>query len=329
MGILSAPLIAHAGFLSFLAEIFTGEKVAASAEENNVASPSLASIQILKSELLPDPDSSKGGAEIIIVNDNALVAENGPSGSLADIEGRESTSSEISIYVVREGDTLSAIAEMFEVSVNTIVWANDIQRGIVRPGQTLVILPVSGVRHTVKKGETLKSIAAKYKGDLEEIYDYNGVTADTALAVGDIVIIPDGEIVAVRTTSSSSTAKLRDVGGPVFEGYYMRPADGRKTQGLHGYNGIDIGGAVGDPVYAAADGEVIISRSGGWNGGYGNYIVLRHANGTQTLYAHNNKNLVSITDVVVKGQIIGLVGSTGKSTGPHLHFEIRGAKNPF
>jgi len=133
----------------------------------------------------------------------------------------------------------------------------------------------------------------------------------------------------VRTTSSSSTAKLRDVGGPVFEGYYMRPADGRKTQGLHGYNGIDIGGAVGDPVYAAADGEVIISRSGGWNGGYGNYIVLRHANGTQTLYAHNNKNLVSITDVVVKGQIIGLVGSTGKSTGPHLHFEIRGAKNPF
>jgi murein DD-endopeptidase MepM/ murein hydrolase activator NlpD len=110
----------------------------------------------------------------------------------------------------------------------------------------------------------------------------------------------------------------------------MRPvAGGKKTQGIHGYNGIDIGAPVGTPIYASADGEVIISRSGGWNGGYGNYVVIRHSNGTQTLYSHNSKNAVAVGDTVKQGDIIGFIGATGKATGPHLHFEIRGAKNPF
>ena len=102
-----------------------------------------------------------------------------------------------------------------------------------------------------------------------------------------------------------------------------------KTQGLHGYNGIDLAAPTGTPVLASASGDVIVSRGYGWNGGYGNYIVIKHPNGTQTLYAHLNEVIVSSSWHVVQGQIIGYVGATGKSTGPHLHFEVRGAKNPF
>ncbi|PIQ67135.1 MAG: hypothetical protein COV95_00370, partial [Candidatus Zambryskibacteria bacterium CG11_big_fil_rev_8_21_14_0_20_40_24] len=114
-----------------------------------------------------------------------------------------------------------------------------------------------------------------------------------------------------------------------YDGYYIKPVNGRRTQGIHGYNAVDLGAPAGSPIFAAAPGVVIISRNSGWNGGYGRYIVIRHDNGTQTLYAHNSENIVYEGTSVVQGQVVGYVGSSGKSTGPHVHFEIRGAKNPF
>ncbi|MBI3075361.1 MAG: M23 family metallopeptidase, partial [Parcubacteria group bacterium] len=104
---------------------------------------------------------------------------------------------------------------------------------------------------------------------------------------------------------------------------------GRKTQGLHGFNGVDIGAPYGTPVYAAAAGTVIVSRPSGWNGGYGQYVVISHSNGTQTLYSHMGSIVASEGAYLEQGQILGYVGSTGRSTGPHLHFEVRGARNPF
>lgn len=218
---------------------------------------------------------------------------------------------------------------MFGVTTNTIIWANDIKRGgLIRVGQELVILPISGVQHTVAEGDTLRSIAKKYDGNLEEIIGFNGLAEDAVLAVGSVVVIPDGEISA--PIYSGSTAKAHGTGGPLYESYYIRPlSGGTKTQGLHGYNGVDLGAPIGTPIFAAASGEVILSRNRGWNGGYGTYIVIKHSNGTQTLYAHNSENIVNTGWHVVQGQVIGYVGSTGKSTGPHLHFEVRGAKNPF
>jgi len=143
------------------------------------------------------------------------------------------------------------------------------------------------------------------------------------------VIIPEGEFVMPKTTTASGT-KVVTSGGPSYEGYYMKPVSGAaRTQGIHGYNGVDLGAPVGTPIMAAADGDVIIVKNGGWNGGYGNYVVIRHDNGTQTLYAHNSSNIVYPGQYVVQGQVIGYVGSTGRSTGPHVHFEVRGAKNPF
>lgn len=279
-----------------------------------------------------NPVTSTGGAEITVTG-NAILPEGGVAGTISDI-GDTAESNQISLYVVREGDSLSQIAEMFNVSVNTIAWANDFDRGdAITPGQMLLILPITGVRHTVTAEETIQSIAKKYKGDVKEIIQYNGLDESGKIAKGDIVIIPGGEEVRVVASSGSTelkTAPVRGISGPSYNAYYLRPINGGvKTQGIHGYNGVDLAASGGTPIMAAAAGRIIVSRSGGWNGGYGNYVVIEHDNGTQTLYAHNSSNAVAIGQAVVQGQVIGYVGSTGRSTGNHVHFEIRGAKNPF
>lgn len=321
-GLYGAPMGANAGVLAFFTSLFLEE-----AEAEAVSAPlNSQNVALLAAALNPDPNPAKGGGDITVVGGSALLSETGPEGTLADIE--ENQSANISIYVVREGDTLGSIAKMFGVTTNTVAWANDISRGLIRPGQTLVILPISGVRHTVGKGDTVQSIAKKYKADVTEIIQYNHLTAGAALAVGDVVLVPDGEIPA--PPAAGRTAVLRGAGGPIYEGYYLRPIiGGRRTQGLHGYNGVDLATYLGAPILASAAGDVIISRSSSWNGGYGNYIVIAHGNGTQTLYAHNSQNIVTVGQRVSRGQIIGYVGSTGRSTGSHLHFEVRGARNPF
>ncbi len=264
-----------------------------------------------------------------LIDGNALVALSGPSGSVLDIENSSRESDQISVYVVREGDTISEIANMFGVTVNTIKWGNDLTSNTLKAEQNLVILPISGIKYTIKKGDSVTSIAKKFKADEKEIISYNNIESD--LVVGENLIIPDGEL--ATAPSSNSITSIRNAGGnslKIFEGYYMRPVvQGKRSQGIHGYNGVDIAAPSGTPIFASASGEVIISRSGSWNGGYGNYVVIKHPNGTQTLYAHNKTNLVSVGDMVKQGDIIGYVGATGKATGNHLHFEVRGAKNPF
>ncbi len=318
---------ANAGIFSFVSHIF---KVNAAAKEPDFYIPNSQNMPLLRAAVNPNPNPSKGGGDITIVGGNALRAETGPSGTLASIEKNARTSDQISIYVVHEGDSLSQIAEMFGVSKNTIIWANDIKRGsLISTGQTLVILPVSGVTHAVRQGETLETVAQKYGGNVDEIVSFNNLDVEAPLVAGTEIIIPDGEITAPPVTRTTSSSGSSGNSSPSYSGYYIRPVDGVRTQGIHGYNGVDIAAPVGTPVYASASGEVLVSREGGWNGGYGSYVVIRHPNGTQTLYAHNSSNSVSVGDWVSQGEVIGHVGSTGKSTGPHVHFEIRGAKNPF
>jgi LysM repeat protein len=315
----SSPLTAYAGVFSFISNAVHSKEADAGA--------SLATSQtmgILQANLGPSSTAPTGGAEIAIVDGSALVQESGVIGTQADIMGTRST--QISLYVVRQGDSLSQIAKMFGVSVNTIVWANGI-KGAIQEGDELVILPISGVSHTVKKGDTIRTIAAKYKADLDDIMSFNDIKSGDSLAVGVTLIIPDGEVQAAPLVAKAS---LRGAGGPAYKDYYMRPISGGvRSQGLHGYNAVDLAAPIGTTVRAAADGTVIIARSSGYNGGYGSYIVISHANGTQTLYAHLSKVSVSQGAYVAKGDTIGLLGNTGKSTGPHVHFEIRGATNPF
>ncbi|MDO8517664.1 MAG: peptidoglycan DD-metalloendopeptidase family protein [bacterium] len=274
-----------------------------------------------------DPNPAVGGGDIT-VDGSALVAREGPSGTGVDITDRHA-SSQISVYSVRSDDTLSGIAKMFDVTINTIVWANNIKNGVIRPGDTLIVLPITGVQHTVAKGETLASIANTFKSEVLEIAQYNDLAVDAALTVGDNILIPDGEIPA-PPVDKSMTSSLRGAGGPSLSGYYAWPiATGIITQGLHGYNGVDIGAPKGTSIFSAAAGTVIISRQSGYNVGYGSYVVIQHDNGTQTLYAHASEVLVSAGQSVIQGQTIAKVGATGKATGNHLHFEVRGAANPF
>ncbi len=293
-----------------------------------VDTPNLQTLSLPKAAMNIDPNPAKGGGDVTVVDESALLPDEGPSGTIADIVKPKNQS--ISIYVVQEGNTLSAIAEMFDVSVNTIKWANDVPpSGTIRVGQTLTILPINGLKYTVKKGDTLASIAKLFHGDADEIANYNEITTST-LAVGSEIIIPDGELTTVpriaspRTSASSAT-------GAQYAGYYLRPiVGGMRTQGIHGYNGVDLAAPAGTPILASASGDVIVAKGVGWNGGYGQYAVIRHDNGTQTLYSHASGIIVGVGQRVVQGQVIGYVGSTGRSTGAHVHFEIRGGpRNPF
>lgn len=287
---------------------------------------------ILKPSRNVDP-LAVGGGDVTIVSDSAIVSEVGPAGTIADLtEGNKH--GEISTYVVERGDTIQGIAKEFQVSVNTIKWANDLKSEKLKEGQELVILPITGVRYTVKRGGTIQDIVKKYGGDAEEVALYNGVSLDEELAAGTEVIVPHGEIIeapAPKLKKQNPTSRSRLSGGPSYTGYYVHPLNymGVKTQGIHGWNAVDLGAPVGTPIIAAAAGTVVISKQPGWNGGYGAYVVIKHDNGTQTLYAHMSTNITSMGQSVGQGQTIGYVGNTGKSTGPHLHFELRGATNPF
>ena len=316
--------VANAGLFSFISSIFA-------TEESDISSYNSQNVPVLQAPTAQDPKSAAiGGAVINVVEDSSLLPVVGPLGSIADAETYKQD--QISIYTVREGDTLSKIAKMFGVSVSTIYWANNLKSGdLVKPGDLLVILPISGLQHTVKKGDTIKSLVQKYKSDESEIIVFNNLPPDGALEVGSVILIPDGEATLPAPSSSSGkTTAFRGGSGPAITGYYARPiSGGRKSQGLHGYNGVDLANSCGTPVFASAGGTVIIARSQGWSGGYGRYVVIAHPNGTQTVYAHLSLVNLGVGQAVAQGYQVGSIGSTGNSTGCHLHFEVRGAKNPF
>ncbi len=305
-------------------------------------------MSLLEGHLNTNPNITPGSG-LAVVDNSALLPDVPASETYFD--PGVSGSGQISTYTVRQGDSLSSIAKMFGVSANTIVWANDIKGGKITPGDQLVILPISGVKHTVVKGDTLQSIAKKYKADMGDILSYNGLTSSSKLSIGDEIIVPDGELGASASSGSSGSSSgssgssstscglrvshyERLLVNPCkyasFPGYFQRPiAGGTKTQELHGYNAVDIAAPTGTTVRAAAAGTVIISKTAGYNGGYGIYVVITHDNGTQTLYAHMSTDAVAVGQHVSQGDPIGSVGMTGKTTGPHVHFEVRGGRNPF
>jgi murein DD-endopeptidase MepM/ murein hydrolase activator NlpD len=315
--------------------VIGGNKVSAKVTQSKtpLASQTLALLQAA-TNLDPNPEKY---SEVAPVVGNALSAD------VVLSEGAQAeTSTTISSYVVREGDTVSSIAQMFGVSANTLMWANGISRATALPvGQHLIILPVTGISYTVKKGDTIKGIATKYGADITEILHFNDISLGSTLVVGQKIIIPDAEqATPIKANTTLVKGYVRDnrahdTNGPDYGSYYMRPCDISecvKSQGLHGHNAVDLASSyhkIGAPIYASAPGTVILSKMGGWNGGYGNYIIISHDNGTQTVYGHLSQTLAVAGQRVEKGQVIGYMGNSGNSTGPHLHFEIRGAKNPF
>ncbi len=320
--LLLLPVSVQANMFAKLASLFDSNEVVAEARVS--ADQTALYAELLSTNQNPTPATAVGGGTVTTA-EGALIST-GPVGASTIAEAKLNTSGEISVYVVREGDSLSQIAEMYGVTSNTILWANDLASAAsIKPGQTLVILPVAGVQHKVVKGDTIASVVKKYDAELDEVLAFNHLEADAALAVGEEVIIPGG---TVKTVAPKSTG---GGGGGAGAGWLAHPLPGsQKSQGIHGYNGIDFARVPqGTTVRAAAAGTVVVARSGGWNGGYGNYVVIKHPNGVQTLYAHLSSVEVSQGQAVSQGERLGGVGTTGRSTGIHLHFEVRGGKNPF
>lgn len=302
-----------------------------------------ASTRLLAAAINSDPNPLKGETQLSITEGSALMPFTGPIGTVSE-RVAVSNQGSISTYTVQDGDSLSEIAERHGVSANTILWANDIgDASLVRPGDELIILPVSGIRHTVTRGDTLGSVARKYGADAGDIASFNGLNENATLVLGANIIIPGGELAAFskeNTATKKAVTKAVKTGGSLASvntstggestGMFGNPLPGGLvTQGVHGWNGVDLGAPSGTSIYAAAAGTVIISKIGGYNGGYGNYVVIEHGGGVQTLYSHMDADLVSVGDKVSAGQKIGTVGITGAATGYHLHFEVRGAKNPY
>ncbi|MBK9231889.1 MAG: M23 family metallopeptidase [Anaerolineae bacterium] len=232
---------------------------------------------------------------------------------------------DIITYTVQLGDTVYDLSQRFHVSPETLMWANgnlEDNPDLLRLGQKLVVLPVSGVYHKAVKGDTVTSIAKKYKVPASTIvsYAWNKLTdINQPLAVGQMLIVPSGEKPFVARALGFATAPNSARKGT---GALMWPASARITQRFWSrHPGIDLAAPLGSPIKAADAGYVVAA---GWSPyGYGYHVVIDHGNQMQTLYAHLSKFSVKVGDSVTRGQVIGNVGSTGNSTGPHLHFEVR------
>ena len=268
---------------------------------------------------------------------NPLVA-----GASVDLSGRGVISSSITPvtvisdkprdkiidYEAKNGDTITSVAKNFGVSNETIIWENDLSsNSILKEGQKLKILPVSGIAHKVEAGDTIYSVAKTYRASAQAIIDFpfNDVGDNFALSTGQTLIVPDGAPAARAKPAPTqyiatqiADTNISDLGSAQF----IWPALGEIAQYFSWYHpGLDISNLSGGPIHASDSGTVVVA---GWpdNGGYGNRVILDHGNGYKTLYGHMSAIYVSPGQKVGKGEVLGSMGSTGRSTGTHLHFEV-------
>ena len=239
----------------------------------------------------------------------------------------EKVRDKIILYEVKEGDTVSSITQKFDISEDTVRWQNDLgPKDTIKSGEPLEILPITGISHKVKKGDTIYSIAKKYDIDAQPIvnFPFNTFTNDETfeLAIGQTIFVPDGVMPKAVQTSPRIRQITPDAGTVVASGNFVWPAGGRITQRFVWYHkGIDIANKAAPGVLAADAGTVVAA---GWpNGwGYGNRVLIDHGNGYQTLYAHLSSIYVVPGQRVNRGNVIGKMGTTGRSSGIHLHFEV-------
>jgi LysM repeat protein len=310
--------------------------------------PSGRSLAPLSTPVSPRLQKDEGPADELLPGSPALGEEKseaqipvsrGQGGSLADLNGAPAATlpsprQEVITYTVQEGDNVWDIAQRFSISPETIVWANDqleIDPDFLSVAQELVILPVSGVWHTVKPGDTLESIAKRYNVTVQAIVDYepNSLKEPYNLSVGQRLIIPNGEQPFEPRLVYAEKGPITVNARPEV-GRFIWPTSGYLTQYFsRQHPAIDIANAEGTPILAATAGVVTFV---GWYGTMGNAIFIDHGNGYVTWYAHLRACYPKVGQRVQQGEVIGEMGNTGKSTGPHLHFAIQylgGAVNPI
>jgi len=232
-------------------------------------------------------------------------------------------------YMIKSGDSLSGIATHFGLNLTTLLWENRLtERSLLRIGQKLTILPVDGVSYRIGRGDTVARIADRFRARPNDITTFNQL--GSKLTVGQTIIIPGGRPPVAPTPPAPKpkiTVPLVNLtpptSAPRSNTRLAWPTVSRRLSQYftwrHG--GIDVPNSKGTPIWAAEEGIV---EAAGWNrGGYGYYIIIDHGGGLKTLYGHNSKLLVNVGDRVERGQQISEMGSTGRSTGSHLHFEVR------
>lgn len=269
---------------------------------------------------------------MITTGGNAIAAQPSISGSMPISSGPSKIRTDVEKYKVQSGDTVSTIAGNFGLSVNTLLWANNLSTNdYIKPGQELLILPIDGVQHTVTKGDTLSKIASKYDVDENKIREYNKLDEDETLTIDESLLIPDGIPPRAAPSTLVQLPSLRQIGG-VFQKpasspqasnpNMIWPTTGRVITQYWSWThtGLDVDDdRPGAPIYAVDSGVVEIA---GWGTGYGIQALVNHQNGFKTRYAHMAKIYVSAGQRVSKGEVIGIIGTTGFSTGTHLHFEV-------
>lgn len=232
-------------------------------------------------------------------------------------------------YTVQPGDSISTIAYRFGVSVNTVLWENDLNAySIIRPGNRLAILQTSGISYRVKSGDNLSKIAKRYDVTAKDIIDSNNIKDRNKLRSGQKLIIPGGRKIKYTASSKKSYSAIdaiRDIvkagSNPVTSNKMYWPTEGHRITQYYSWRhrGLDIANKTGTPLYASDAGIV---EYAGWGKGYGNQIIINHGGGKKTRYAHASKLYVKKGQRVDKSEAIAAMGSTGWSTGPHIHFEI-------
>jgi murein DD-endopeptidase MepM/ murein hydrolase activator NlpD len=262
---------------------------------------------------------------------------------------------DVELYSVEKGDSVFGIASFYSITPETVLWSNyDTLKDnphAISVGMELKIPPINGVYYQWEQGDSFESVAAKFEIDASEILGWGGNKIDLTnpeVEPGSYVMIPGGQrefqqwIVPIipRGSAGVSTGVYGAgacpggyQGGAIGTGSFIWPAINHTISGNDYWSGhlaIDIGAAYGEPISASDSGVIVFA---GWStGGYGNAVAIDHGNGYQTLYAHLNQVNVRCGQSVSQGQNIGLAGSTGNSTGAHLHFEIRyqgGFVNPW
>ena len=264
-----------------------------------------------------------------LVGGGALV-----SPTVSGVADSIATRDAIVVHVVEGGDTLSGIATRYSIDVNTLLWANGLSvTSILGLGDELDILPTSGVLHEVRSGDTLSKIAATYDVELAEVLSYNGLDSSNELQIGQALIVPGGQIVAaapvdrrtaitsVITTPTASTGSTSISTAPASSAGMIWPTDLYTITQYYGWGhtGLDIDCHYDNDNYAAAAGIVEFA---GYKGGYGYAVDINHGNGLVTRYAHHAANYVTTGQQVSQGQAVGRCGTTGRSTGTHIHFEV-------
>ena len=353
--VVGAPKYANAFSFSDLVDIVTGKDTQAAEviPLNNDIVKNSQTVSLPESSINPDMKNVKNS--IGLLTEDEVLSTDNLQGTDSETNSYISSSDKIITYTVKSGDSIGGIATKFGISKNTILYANtNIKNNVLKVGQSLIILPVDGVSYTIKKGDTIASIAKAYKADMNDISEYNDIS-DKDLKIGDKIIVPGGivvkkvepvfiakvekeqpktEIVDKTNSQPDRSHTPTDIStGNGIIGDYIWPfpsGTGRVSQRLHDDNAYDFAAPRGTPIYAINDGTVLIADGSGYNGGYGLYVVIDFNDGGQAIFGHMSKVATYAGEVVKKGDIIGYVGSTGRSTGNHVHIGYRGGKtNPY